>query len=96
MRTDILAEQTFGKIALRKMAPTDPNFRLFKAGWLGDGKKYEVMSVTGAVFRESLSGKNKGKLTKMIAHTSRNVHVTAQEIRDFEIAESSAKSEKAK
>jgi hypothetical protein len=87
MKTDPFADMTFGKLALKKLAPTDSNFRLYKAGWLGDGRQREVMSVTGAMFRESTRGPAKGQLTIMVPKTSRSVHVTAQEMAEFEASE---------
>lgn len=87
MREDIFADLAFGKAALKKLAPTDANFRLYKAGWLGDGRQREIMEVTGAVFREALSGPTKGQLSIMVPHTSRSVHVTAREMDEFEAAE---------
>ncbi|WP_223827372.1 hypothetical protein [Undibacterium oligocarboniphilum] len=86
MRTDIFSEYPFGQIALRKLAPVSANFRLYAAGWLGNGKVYDVMSVTGAEFREAKSGDNQGKLCIKIPNTSRTVHVTAEEMRKFDQA----------
>ncbi|MDO8417711.1 MAG: hypothetical protein Q7S87_16045 [Agitococcus sp.] len=90
MRNDMFADQPFGKIALKHLASPDANFRLYKAGWLGTGRQREIMSVTGASFREALSGRNKGQLSIMIPHTSRSVHVTAQEMAEFEAKEQPA------
>ncbi len=87
MTKDLFAELEFGKIALKKLAPTDPHFRLYKAGWLGKGIKREVMSVTGAVFRESTRGLTKGQFTIMVPKTSRTVHVTANEMAEFKDAQ---------
>lgn len=87
MKNDLFADQTFGKIALQKVAPTDTNFRLYKAGWIGDPRRREIMEVTGAVFREALRGPNKGQLSIMVPHTSRSVYVTAREMDEFEAAE---------
>lgn len=84
MKQDLFADTTYGKIALMKIAATNPNFRLFSAGWMGDGRSREVMSVTGASFRESTRGKTKGQLTIKIPHTSQTVFVTAKEMIEFE------------
>lgn len=84
MRQDLFADTTYGKIALQKIGATNPNFRLYSAGWLGDGRKFEVMSVTGANFRELTRGKLKGQLSIKIPHTSQTVHVTSEEMREFE------------
>lgn len=62
MTKDLFAEFSYGQIALQKLAPTDPNFRLYKAGWLGKANTTEVMQVTGGVFRKALRGRDKGKL----------------------------------
>lgn len=87
MKIDPFADLTFGKLALKKIASADLNFRLYKAGWLGDGSKREIMSVTGAVFREALSGPNKGQLCIMVPSTSSTVHISAQEMGEFDAAE---------
>lgn len=87
MKTDIFADLTYGKIALKKIAPTDANFRLYKAGWLGDYRQREIMEVTGAVFREALRGPNKGQLSIMVPNSQRSVHVTAREMDEFDAAE---------
>lgn len=86
MREDIFAEQSYGKLALQKFAPVDPNFRLYIAGWLGNGKERQVMKVTGAVFREALRGVRKGQLVIMVPDTSRSVHLTVEEMDEFEAA----------
>lgn len=36
---DVFAEQSYGKVALQKLAPTAENFRLYQAEWLGDKPK---------------------------------------------------------
>jgi hypothetical protein len=83
MTEDIFADQSYGKLALQKIAPTDPNFRLYKAGWLGKANVREVMEVTGAVFREANRGPNKGKLSIMVPNTTRTAHVTSDEMTAF-------------
>jgi hypothetical protein len=80
MTQDVFADQNYGKAALQKMAPTDPNFRLYLAGWLGEKPPFEVMEVRGAVFRHATRGPNKGKLAIRVPGTTRTVHVTAAEI----------------
>jgi hypothetical protein len=80
MTEDIFADQSYGKIALQKIASTDPNFRLYLAGWLGDKPPFEVMEVRGAVFRHATRGPNKGKLSVKVPGTTRTVHVTAGEM----------------
>lgn len=89
MNTDVFADTVYGKIALKKLAPNEPHFRLFEAGWLGDGKpgKREVMEVKGADFREAVRGPNKGQLSIMVPQTTRSVFVTAREMNEFEAAE---------
>jgi len=84
MQKDRFAEYTFGKLALLKFAPTDPNFRLFEAEWM-DGRT-EVMKVTGAVFRKALSGANKGRLTLIVQGTARCTYITAKEMREYDEA----------
>ena len=82
MEHDVFAEQSYGKVALQKLAPVTENFRLYTAGWLG--KKPEestVMEVTGAQFRVAKSGPNKGKLSIMVPGTVRKVYVTDAEMK---------------
>mgnify|MGYP007103403909 CR=1 FL=1 len=67
MEVDVFAQQSYGKIALQKMAPVPDNFRLYSAGWLGDKPEdWSVMKVSGAQFRTAKSGPNKGKLSMII------------------------------
>lgn len=77
---DVFASQTFGKVALEKLAPNPPNFMLYIAGWLGDGTRRDVMEVSGAVFREAKSGPRKGKICVMVPGTKRTTYVTANEM----------------
>jgi hypothetical protein len=77
---DIFAETTFGKLALAKIKPTEPNFRLYSAGWLGKHPNYDVMEVKGAVFRAAARGPRKGKLCIPIPGTERVAYVTKEEI----------------
>ena len=70
MSIDIFAETTFGKIAIDKIAHTDPDFRLYSAGWIGDINTSEVMEVKGAVFRRVSTGKNKGSLSIRVPYTT--------------------------
>jgi len=83
MTKDIFADQCHGVIALQKIAPTDVNFRLYKADWLGAADGRQVMAVTGAVFRHARRGVDKGKLSIMVPRTMRTAYVTAAEIEEF-------------
>ncbi len=93
MRDDVFADCSFGVVARRKIGPSDPNFRLYEAGWLGKGSNNEVMQVTGAVFREATCGKNKGRLIIMLRETRKTVYVTAQEMKDEEEAMRTARTD---
>lgn len=84
METDVFAEYSYGKIALRKMGPVDPNFRLYLAGYLGKGNERDCMEVKGAVFRHALRGPNKGRLSVMVPGTEKTAYVTADEMRVFD------------
>lgn len=87
MRIDSFASMSYGQVALRKLAKQaklSPNFRLYKAGWLGKGNGCDVMEVVGAEFRESKSGASKGKLCIKVSGTDRKVYVTAEEMRKQE------------
>jgi hypothetical protein len=81
MTTDIFAEQSYGKAALKKMGDVPATFRLFMAGWLGNS---DTMEVKGAEFRKALSGKNKGMLTVLVKGTGRTAYVTVAEMKMFE------------
>lgn len=81
MTEDTFAAQPYGKIALKKLPPLPQNFRLFSAGWLGEkAQDWDTMKVTGAEFREAISGTNKGKLAIMVKGTQRSAYVTRQEM----------------
>ena len=84
MSHDLFAEYTFGKIALQKIAPVEPNFRLYLAGWMGNANQRQVMKISGAVFREPTRGPNKGMLSIMVPKTVRTTYVTADEMKAFE------------
>ncbi len=81
MEKDIFAEQQYGQLALKKLAPVSDNFRLISAGWLGQKPEdWEVMKVTGAEFRVAKAGPHKGKLSIMVKGTQRSAHVTRKDI----------------
>lgn len=88
MTEDLFASTTFGKIALEKIKPQNPNFRLFCAGWLEDGppETWETMKVSGAEFREAKTGPNKGKLSVMLPGTKRTVYIHKMELQAHEAA----------
>lgn len=86
MRTDPFAEYAYGKLALKKIGSTDPNFRLFKAVWLGKSNEREVMRVTGATFREALRGSNKGQLCMKVESSEHSALVTAREMDEYDVA----------
>lgn len=67
MTKDIFAEQQYGQLALKKLAPVSENFRC-------------VLEVTGAEFRVAKTGPNHGKLSIMVHSTQRSTHVTRKEI----------------
>jgi hypothetical protein len=82
---DLFADTPFGKVALAKLKPTDPNFRLFFAGWLGDYETTDTMEVKGAVFREAKSGPRKGQPVILVRGTERTAYVTEAEMRAVEV-----------
>ena len=82
MEIDIFADLSFGKIALSKMTPVPPNFRLYYARWLDEKPEdRKIMQVKGAEYRAAKSGQNKGKLSIRVPGTTRSVYVTADEMR---------------
>lgn len=81
MTKDLFAEQGYGRIALKKLAPVSPNFRLFQAGWLGEKPvDWKVMKITGAEFRVAKTGKNAGTLSIMVKGSTRSTYVTRAEM----------------
>lgn len=85
MQKDMMAEMSYGKAALHKLATTTANFRLYEAEWLGDKpSEWTVMKVTGAEFREAKTGANKGKLSVMVKGSKRTAYVTKEEMAAFD------------
>ena len=85
MEIDVFAQQSFGKAALLKLAPTPDNFRLYQAEWLGDKpSEWSVMRVIGAEFRAAKTGPNKGKLSVMVEGSKRTAYVTKAEMQAFD------------
>lgn len=80
MDNDVLADTTYGKLALAKLKPKNKNFRLYEAGWLGKGNEREVMEIKGAIFRIARSGPRKGKLCILIKGTECTTYITASEL----------------
>lgn len=84
MKNDSMAVTSYGKAALKKLAPVADNFRFYSAEWLGDKpSEWDVMKVTGAEFRSAMTGPNRGKLSIMIEGTKRTTFVTKQEMQVF-------------
>lgn len=78
---DIFANTSYGRVALKKLAPVAENFRLYCAGWLGDDPKlWDVMEVTGAVFRAAKTGPRRGQLVILEPGTKRTAYVTTAEM----------------
>lgn len=82
MSEKVFEQQAFGKAALRKIGEVAENFRLYDAGWMGNGNR-DTMRVTGAEFRNAKSGPNKGRMTVMVPNTKRTVYVTKSEMQPF-------------
>lgn len=78
MEDDIFADTSYGQAALAKIKPTDPNFRLYCCGFVGNSN--DTMECTGAVFRAAKSGPNKGLLRVMVPGTRRTAYVTLDSI----------------
>ncbi len=83
MRVGLFEETVFGQLALKKLGKVPENFRLYVAGISPQPPKaWTHMAVTGAEFRESKSGPNKGKLNIMVPGTSRTVRVPRSELQE--------------
>lgn len=78
---DVFGSMPYAKVALAKIKPTHPNFRLYSAGWVGDFATTDTMEVTGAVFREAKSGPRKGQFCIMVPGTKRTAYVTESEMK---------------
>ncbi len=83
MEEDLFAEYTYGKVALEKIKPESPDFRLYAAGYPGDTQT-DVMFVSGAVFRKALRGPRKGQLCILVPGTQVTVYVHRSEIQSYE------------
>lgn len=85
MKDDPMMQTSYAKAAMKKFGESHENFRIYCAEWLGDKpSEWEVMKVTGAVFREAKKGKNKGKLCIMVKGTQRTTYVTDKEMDEQE------------
>lgn len=82
MSKDVFADTPIGRLALQKLAPVPPNFRLYKAAWMGRATERMVMKLTGAEFRVAKSGPNKGVLSVIVKGTQRVTCCTADELRE--------------
>lgn len=78
MTNGVFEDTDYGKIAINKLSPVTPNFRIYKVGLVGDDKS--TFEVIGAEFRTAKSGKNKGKLCIIMTGTKRTTYVTSDEI----------------
>lgn len=91
---DMMQEQPYAQIALKRMGAIPKNFLVYRAEWLGaekDPKDWVEMKVTGAQFREAKRGPNKGELCIKVPHTDRVAYVTEAEIKIFEKNQKNAK-----
>lgn len=75
---------SYGKAALEKIGEVPENFFIYSAGWLENNPKdFDTMEVTGAVFREAKSGKNKGKVCILVKGTEKTVFIQAKDMERF-------------
>ena len=84
MTRGIFEQEDYGKLALEKIRPQSPNFRLYCVGWIENGgppETWEILEVTGAEFREAKTGRNKGKLTVLVKGTKRIAHIHRNELK---------------
>lgn len=84
---DIFESQSYYKVAMAKIKPDNPDFRIFCCGWVGDYHTTDTMQVTGAVFREAKSGPRKGKKVVEVTGTRRSAFVTVAEMKEQETLE---------
>lgn len=84
MRVGLYDDSAFGKLALQMLGDVPMNFRLYEAGRVPEPpKEWTHMEVSGAEFRETKSGPDKGKLNVMVPGTSRTVLVPRPDIDRF-------------
>lgn len=83
MTEKVMEDTNYGRAALAKIGPVSENFRLFKAGWVGNGhpKDSNGMVVLGAEYRSPTRGPNVGRLTMEVPGTRRKVYLSREEIR---------------
>ena len=81
---DVFADTSYGKAALKKLAPVPENFQLYFAGIAGDIKTSDTMEVRGCVFRKAAAGPRKGELCIMVPGTVQTVFVSNADMKEFE------------
>ena len=83
MAFDMMNDYPPSLAGIKKMREVPDGFCFYAFAWLGDNPEdFDVMRLTGAVYREAKSGPNKGKRTIQVPNSVRNIYVTAQEIKD--------------
>ncbi|TJY57207.1 hypothetical protein E4T66_17515 [Sinimarinibacterium sp. CAU 1509] len=83
MHDEMMLDYPPSLAAAKQLGEVPAGFAFFEFECLGDRpEEFTVMKVTGAVFREAKTGKNKGRRTVAIPGTERTVYVTAEAIRD--------------
>ena len=82
MTKKLFEETLYGAIAMEKIGDVSENFRIYVAGWIGNGDpaKSTAMRVTGAEFRKAKKGPNKGLLSIKVPGTEKTVLVTRDEL----------------
>lgn len=74
---DVLAETSFGKAALQKLAPVPEGFRFFRAGWIGRRPEdWREMKFTGQQYTVATQGRRRGLLVVPVPGTTRSVRVS--------------------
>lgn len=90
---DYFADTTAGKIALERMraltvtGTLPKHFRLYEMGWLENGgsvESWDTMEVKGCEFRKAKAGPRRGFYVIPVMGTRRVVHVTKDQMRDYE------------
>lgn len=82
MSLDFFMDQWYAPLALAKIKPASPNFRIYEVGWLetgGPSDTWDTLEVIGAEFREVKSGPRKGRLAIMVPGTRRVAHIHVSE-----------------
>lgn len=83
LQEDMMRDYPPSIAAANKIGALADGFAFYAFEWLGDRpEEWDVMKVTGAVFREAKTGPRKGEKCIKVPGTDRTVYVTRAEINE--------------